>query len=50
MKALCDVLGVVCHLGSIVFVWWFGGWLVVAVFCALNLSAGFFYAVSKRIK
>jgi hypothetical protein len=50
MKPLCTLLGLVSHLGSIASVWWFAGWGPFAVFLALNVGAGFFYAVSARIK
>lgn len=49
MKHLCILLGLGSHLGSIVSVWWFAGWGPFGLFLALNVSAGFFYAISKRV-
>ena len=50
MKAACTLLGLGCHLGSIASVWLLAGLGPFGIFLALNLGAGFFYAVSARIK
>ena len=51
MKHACILLGLGSHLGSIVFVFWIAGWWPAGtVFLVLNCGAGFFYAVSERVK